>query len=96
MVNPAKLALRARDSVCEQCHLSGEIRVPRSGKQDHDFRPGEQLEDSLTVFVRAGAPGKMRVTSHAEDLGRSACKRSSGGQLNDVDVDPACCASVMT
>jgi hypothetical protein len=81
MLNPAKLAAAERDSICEQCHLSGEIRVPRSGKDDLAFRPGDRLADDLTVFVRSGPPSPMKVTSHAEDLAQSACKRASGGKL---------------
>jgi hypothetical protein len=81
MLNPAKLAATERDSICEQCHLSGEIRVPKAGKDDLAFRPGDRLADHLTVFVRSGSSSQMKVTSHAEDLAQSACKRASGGKL---------------
>src|SRR5579863_3684057 len=33
IVNPAKLAPAARDSICEQCHLFGVARVPNPGKE---------------------------------------------------------------
>lgn len=81
MVNPARLGAAQRDSICEQCHLSGEIRVPKAGKDDLAFRPGDRLAEDLTVFVRSGSPSPMRVTSHAEDLAQSACKRASGDKL---------------
>lgn len=81
MLNPAKLAPALRDSICEQCHLSGEIRVAKSGKDDLSFRPGDRLADDLTVFVRSGSPSPMKVTSHAEDLAQSACKRASGEKM---------------
>jgi tetratricopeptide (TPR) repeat protein len=81
MINPAKLGAAERDSICEQCHLSGEIRVAKSGKDDLAFRPGDRLADDLTVFVRSGSPSLMTVTSHAEDLAQSACKRASGEKL---------------
>lgn len=66
-VNPAKLAADARDQVCAQCHLSGEARVPRPGR------------DPLT-FVRAGSTG-MQVTSHVENLEQSRCRQSSEVRL---------------
>jgi len=39
MVNPAKLDAARRDSICEQCHLAGEARVEKPGKQLAVFRP---------------------------------------------------------
>jgi cytochrome c-type biogenesis protein CcmH/NrfG len=81
MINPAKLAPPERDSICEQCHLSGEIRVPRVGKDDLSFRPGDRLAQVFTVFVRSGSESDLRVTSHAENLAVSACKRASGDKL---------------
>ena len=81
MVNPAKLAPAARDSICEQCHLSGEIRVPKQGSNEPVLSPGDRLADSLTVFVRSGSGSELRVTSHAENLAQSLCKRKSGDKL---------------
>lgn len=81
MVNPAKLPASERDSICEQCHLSGEIRVLKPGKEEGAFNPGDRLTNFLTVFVRAGTPSPMRVTSHVENLAQSACKRTSGEKL---------------
>jgi len=57
IVNPAKLQAAARDSVCEQCHLSGEVRIPNPGKSIADFQPGQRLEDSYSVYVAAHPPG---------------------------------------
>jgi len=51
IVNPAKLAASERDSVCEQCHLKGEIRIPNPGKELTDFHPGQRAEDVFTTFV---------------------------------------------
>jgi hypothetical protein len=81
MLNPANLAPAARDSICEQCHLSGEVRVAKPGKDTKALTPGERLADDLTVFVRAGLPSDLRVTSHVENLAQSACKRASGEKL---------------
>jgi predicted CXXCH cytochrome family protein len=81
LLNPAKLAPGARDSICAQCHLSGEVRVSRAEKQDTALTPGRLLADGLTVFIRAGSPSDLRVTSHVENLAQSACKRSSGDKM---------------
>jgi len=81
MLNPAKLAVAERDSICDQCHLAGEIRVAKPGKDDQAFRPGDRLADLMTVFVRSGPVSPLTVTSHAENLAQSACKRASGEKL---------------
>lgn len=80
IVNPAKLAPAARDSVCEQCHLTGVTRVPNPGREFDDFHPGQRLEDVFTVYTRAGSRD-FKVISHAEQLALSACARNSQGKL---------------
>jgi Flp pilus assembly protein TadD len=82
IVNPAKLPLAARDSVCEQCHLSGVTRVLNPGRSFSDFRPGQRLEEVFTVYTAAKPSGRaFRVISHAEQLAQSACARGSQGRL---------------
>lgn len=80
IVNPASLAPGERESVCAQCHLSGEIRVERAGKSMSDFTAGDNLSDYAVAFVRTASSG-MKVTSHVENLAQSACSRASGGRL---------------
>jgi hypothetical protein len=80
IVNPAKLAPAARDSICEQCHLAGVARIPNPGRTFSDFRPGQPLEETFTVYVRGGAR-TFKVISHAEQLALSACARNSQGKL---------------
>jgi tetratricopeptide (TPR) repeat protein len=86
IINPAKLPARARDSVCEQCHLSGVSRIPNPGKQITDFRPGQELEEVFSVYVYRGSkdPSRaapLRVISQAQQLALSACARFSGGKM---------------
>jgi len=85
IVNPAKLELAARDSICEQCHLFGVARVPNPGKKLSDFTPGRRLEDTFTIYRNALPPGatagSLKVISHVEQLALSACARNSGGRL---------------
>lgn len=81
ILNPAKLAPDRRDSVCSQCHLTGEVRVMRAGRDWQSYHPGDRLADSVSVFVRAaGSPG-LKVTSHVEKLAQSACKLGAGDRL---------------
>lgn len=84
IVNPAKLQPVERDSVCEQCHLSGELRVLNPDRSFGDFRPGMRLEDVLSVYVGDfgdNAPGRFKVVSHVEQLQLSACYRQSNGSM---------------
>ncbi len=80
IVNPAKLQPENRDSICSQCHLSGEIRVRRLGKTETSFRPGDRLSDHVAVFTQ-GHESTLRVSSHVENLAQSICKKSSGDRL---------------
>ncbi len=80
IVNPAKLPVRARDSVCEQCHLEGAATILNPGKVWSDFRAGEELEAVETSFVY-NSPDRVRAVSQAEQLAGSACVGKSGGKL---------------
>jgi hypothetical protein len=89
MVDPARLAPARRDAVCAQCHLSGQARVARVGRQLTDYRPGDVLSDFVAYFVADIArtrPGdfernSFQVNSHVEKLAESQCKRSAGDRL---------------
>ena len=86
IVNPAKLPQRARDSVCEQCHLIGEERVPNPGKRLSDFQPGQALEDVFSVYLAEasrdpGHAGGLKVVSQVQQLALSQCALKSQGKL---------------
>lgn len=81
IVNPAKLPGRARDSVCEQCHLEGVARVLNPGKRLTDFQPGSNLEDTLAIYVASGDGQDARAVSQEEQLAASRCAMESGGKL---------------
>lgn len=80
IVNPAKLDPSRRDSVCDQCHLAGDVRIQRAGASA-EFHAGEKFSDWVAVFARDAGPNQMTVTSHAANLAQSACKRASGDRL---------------
>jgi hypothetical protein len=86
IMNPAKLAPRARDSVCEQCHLAGEVAIPNPGKEITDFHAGQNLEDAYTVYVYAssrapGHPNALTIISQSQQLALSKCALRSGDKL---------------
>jgi photosynthetic reaction center cytochrome c subunit len=85
IINPAKLPVAARDSICEQCHLFGVARVPNPGKQFSDFLAGQPLERTFSIYHNAApagsAPGTFKVISHVEQLALSKCARGSNQQL---------------
>jgi hypothetical protein len=81
IINPVKLQPDQRDSICAQCHLSGEVIVPKAGRENQPFVPGEKLSDSRIAFLRVSEQSGMKVISHVEYLSQSACKRASGDRL---------------
>jgi predicted CXXCH cytochrome family protein len=82
IVNPAKLAPAARDSVCEQCHLEGEVRILNPGKHWQDFQPGAVLESVFSTYLVRTAPDfGEKAVSQSEQLSLSRCARVSSGRL---------------
>jgi hypothetical protein len=80
-INPARLEPSRRDSVCEQCHLTGAARVLRPGASLSSYQPGGRLSDTISVFVWPRAGAVRAATDHTEQLSRSRCKQASGDRL---------------
>jgi hypothetical protein len=82
IVNPAKLDSARRDSVCSNCHLSGEARILKAGSAQSTFEPGDLLSDHVLSFVWSDKQtNNLTVTSHVEKLSQSRCQQSSGTRL---------------
>ena len=81
IVNPAKLAPTHRDSVCEQCHLEGEMRILNPGRDWWDFQAGEATENVFVTYLMTASGGKLRAVSQSELLAQSRCASESGGRL---------------
>jgi predicted CXXCH cytochrome family protein len=81
IVNPAKLSGALRDSVCEQCHLEGVVRILNPGRDWWDFEAGEATENVFATYLTTANDGTLRAVSHSELLAQSACARESGGRL---------------
>lgn len=81
IVNPAKLPARARDSICEQCHLEGVARVLNPGKSLSDFKPGMNLETTMVIYVAKQGGPEVRAVSQEQQLALSRCALESQGKL---------------
>lgn len=84
IVNPDKLSLSARESVCNQCHLQGNYTIPRYGRTFNDFRPGDEMEDIFVCLVTPPSPnddGTSRVVSQVEQMRSSQCYIQSKAKL---------------
>ena len=87
IVNPAKLDSDLREAICNQCHLSGAVRVAKVGKNLRDYRPGQPLESAFTVFSLSD--GEDRFVGHVEQMHASRCFQSSEGQMGCISChDP--------
>ena len=90
IVNPRALPPERRDDVCMQCHLEGETRITKPTRSEEQYRPGENLSDYLSIFVREDAASDRRgAVSHVESLAASRCKRASGSAMSCISChDP--------
>jgi predicted CXXCH cytochrome family protein len=85
IVNPRRLSHSRRESVCVQCHLSGEEIILHSGKSAYDFRPGQHVNEFMSVFVRKNPGGETSAGMTAVDqvlqMRSSTCYQHSLGQM---------------
>jgi Flp pilus assembly protein TadD len=103
IVNPADLTPALRESVCQQCHLGGLVRVETRGRRRDDFRPGLPWHAVEAVYLAANATGADggaaksdeptkdvdRFVGHVEQMHASGCYIGSGGKLGCISChDP--------
>jgi hypothetical protein len=82
IVNPSRLEPALRAAVCEQCHLQGQVRVLRRGRDVFDFRPGLPLQSFWAVFEFAQDEGDAsKAVGQVEQMQQSRCFQASGGAL---------------
>jgi hypothetical protein len=80
IVNPRHLDHALREAVCQQCHLQGEERVVRRGRQLFDYRPGLPQHDFLVDFVKpVERGGDPKFVGTVEQMYASRCFRESSG-----------------
>ena len=92
ITNPAKLSSWLADNICMSCHQTGDARVLQAGKTYRDFRPGAELDDSLSIFLvpfgRDSAP-KDDLLEHYLSMRLSKCYLRSSGRLSCISChDP--------
>jgi hypothetical protein len=97
IANPAKLSPWLADNICMSCHQTGDARVLQAGKTYRDFRPGTELDDTLSIFLvpfsRESAP-KDDLLEHYLSMRLSKCYLKSGARLgclscHDPHVQPS-------
>jgi tetratricopeptide (TPR) repeat protein len=95
IVNPGRLEPKLREAVCQQCHVSGLVRLVSYGRQWSHYRPGEPLEATLVAYARQSPrPGdaqndETRFVGHAEQVLTSRCYVASDGRLGCISChDP--------
>ena len=82
IVNPKRLPPALRESVCQQCHLEGEVRILRRGRGLFDFRPGLPLQLFWRVYVaEEGIDKERRAVSQVEQMYQSKCFKASRGRM---------------
>ncbi len=92
ITNPAKLSPWLADNICMSCHQTGDARVLQTGKIYRDFRPGTELDDTLSIFLvpftRESVP-KDDLLEHYLSMRLSKCYLKSGGRLGCISChDP--------
>jgi tetratricopeptide (TPR) repeat protein len=82
IVHPKHLEFSLREAICQQCHLQGETRVVRRGRDLFEYRPGLPLELFVTVYQRH--PNLIdygKSVGQFEQLSISKCFTASKGTL---------------
>jgi hypothetical protein len=81
IVNPARLEHSLRESVCQQCHLQGQQRVLRRGRDTFDYRPGLPLFLFMSDFVKPpGQDSGLKFVGTVEQMYASHCFQKSAGK----------------
>lgn len=84
IVNPKQLAFEEREAVCNQCHLQSEERIPRYGRSEFDFRPGDKITDIWTVYMRQEqirSDGSIAAVTQVQQMRSSQCYKASEGRM---------------
>jgi hypothetical protein len=82
IVNPKHLSATLQLAVCEQCHLQGQERVNRRGRNPFEYRPGLPYDRFVSVYVRhPDLAESNKSVGQFEQMEQSHCFQKSGGKL---------------
>src|SRR5258708_17229119 len=87
IVNPARLTPYLADNICMACHQTGDARVLKPGKAYEDFRPGQPLDDTLSILMvppKRESPPSADHVEHYYSMSLSRCYRASQGRLSCI------------
>jgi hypothetical protein len=88
IVNPRHLDPVLRGNICEQCHLVGDRRVNRLGRDAFDYRPGLPLTEFFVDHSHTTDEGQ-KLVGQVEQMKASRCFRASQGRLGCISChDP--------
>ena len=83
IVNPQHLTGQLSDDICMGCHQVGDARVLKPGKTYQDFRPGQPLDNTVSIFIEPPSPEHPPQDDHLEHyyaMSLSKCFRASAAQ----------------
>jgi hypothetical protein len=87
IVNPARLTPYLADNICMACHQTGDARVLKPGRSYRDFRPGDPLDNTLSILTIAPTRESPPTADHVEhyySMTLSKCFRASQGRLSCI------------
>ncbi|HEX4321857.1 MAG TPA: tetratricopeptide repeat protein, partial [Acidobacteriaceae bacterium] len=87
IVNPANLTPYLADNICIACHQTGDVRVLKPGKTYQDVRPGQPLDDTLSILMvppTRDTPPDADHVQHYYSMTLSKCYRSSAGRMSCI------------
>lgn len=82
IVNPKHLSPALQSSICEQCHLQGEFRIQRLGRNEFEYRPGLLFDDFVSVYVRH--PNMARENKQVSQMEQLADSRCTTADMNKL------------
>jgi Cytochrome c554 and c-prime/Tetratricopeptide repeat len=86
IVNPARLKAQLADDICMSCHQLGDARVLQPGRTYQDFRPGQPLDRTVSIFeippTRDNPPSDDHL-EHFYSMSLSKCFRATRSAPED-------------